>query len=79
MLKKILVTGAGGFIGGFIVEEALRRGYETWAGVRASTNKEYLKDENIKFIDLKIYEKETIEKTAFRTKRKVRCVELYCS
>lgn len=22
MLKKILVTGAGGFIGGFIVEEA---------------------------------------------------------
>ena len=46
MLKKILVTGAGGFIGGFIVEEALRRGYETWAGVRASTNKEYLKDEN---------------------------------
>ena len=26
MLKKILVTGAGGFIGGFIVEEALRRG-----------------------------------------------------
>ena len=30
MLKKILVTGAGGFIGGFIVEEALRRGYETW-------------------------------------------------
>ena len=53
MLKKILVTGAGGFIGGFIVEEALRRGYETWAGVRASTNKEYLKDENIKFVDLK--------------------------
>ena len=48
MLKKILVTGAGGFIGGFIVEEALRRGYETWAGVRASTNKEYLNDENIK-------------------------------
>ena len=25
MLKKILVTGAGGFIGGFIVEEFSRR------------------------------------------------------
>lgn len=30
---KILITGASGFIGGFLVEEALRRGYETWAGV----------------------------------------------
>ena len=30
---KILITGAGGFIGGFIVEEALSRGYETWAGI----------------------------------------------
>ena len=34
MSMKILITGAGGFIGGFIVEEALSRGYETWAGVR---------------------------------------------
>ena len=25
--KKILITGASGFIGGFLVEEALRRGY----------------------------------------------------
>ena len=32
MSMKILITGAGGFIGGFIVEEALSRGYETWAG-----------------------------------------------
>ena len=30
---KILITGASGFIGGFLVKEALRRGYETWAGV----------------------------------------------
>ena len=29
---KILITGASGFIGGFLVKEALRRGYETWAG-----------------------------------------------
>ena len=33
MSMKILITGAGGFIGGFIVEEALSRGYETWAGL----------------------------------------------
>ncbi len=27
---KILVTGASGFIGSYIVEEALRQGMETW-------------------------------------------------
>lgn len=48
--KKILVVGAGGFAGGFIVEEGLRRGYEVWAGVRESTSRKYLKDPAIKFI-----------------------------
>ncbi len=48
---KILITGAGGFIGGFIVEEALSRGYETWAGVRKTTSREHLTDPAIRFID----------------------------
>ena len=51
--KKILITGASGFIGGFLVEEALRRGYETWAGVRASSSRAHLQDPRIRFIDLK--------------------------
>ena len=51
--KKILITGASGFIGGFLVEEALRRGYEVWAGVRASSSRARLKDERIRFIDLR--------------------------
>ncbi len=52
MAKRVLVTGAGGFIGGFIVAESLRRGYETWAAVRATTSREFLQDERIKFIEL---------------------------
>lgn len=52
MAKRVLVTGAGGFIGGFIVAEALRRGYETWAAVRATTSRRFLKDERIKFVEL---------------------------
>ena len=52
MAKRILVTGAGGFIGGFIVAEALKRGYETWAAVRRTTNREFLQDERIHFIEL---------------------------
>lgn len=49
---KILVTGATGFIGSFIVEEALNRGFETWAAVRRTSSKAYLQDERINFIEL---------------------------
>lgn len=57
---KILITGASGFIGGFLVEEALRRGYETWAGVRARSNKAHLQDKRIHFIDLKYNDQEAL-------------------
>ena len=49
---KILVTGASGFIGSFIIEEGLRRGHEMWAGVRATSSKEYLTGPDIHFITL---------------------------
>lgn len=51
---KILVTGASGFIGSFIVEEALRRGWDTWAAVRGSSSKQFLQDERINFIELNL-------------------------
>lgn len=50
--KKILVVGAGGFVGGFLVEECLRRGARVWAGVRESTSRQWLTDERIKFVTL---------------------------
>ncbi len=43
-MKRILVIGAGGFIGGFIAAEGLRRGMDVWVGVRASTSMRYLED-----------------------------------
>lgn len=57
---KILVTGASGFIGSFIVEEALKRGFETWAAVRGSSSKAYLQDERINFIELNLSSKEQL-------------------
>ena len=54
---KILITGASGFIGSFIVEEALKQGFETWAAVRKSSSKEYLQDERIHFIELNLSSK----------------------
>ena len=54
---KILITGASGFIGSFIVEEALRRGFETWAAVRKSSSRAFLQDERIHFIELNLSSK----------------------
>ena len=51
-MDSILITGASGFIGSFIVEEALRKGFSTWAGVRKTSSREYLQDPDIHFIDL---------------------------
>ena len=54
MNPRILITGASGFIGSFIVEEALNRGFETWAAVRKSSSKAFLQDERIHFIELNL-------------------------
>ena len=50
-MASILITGASGFIGSFLVEEALRQGMETWACVRASSSRRYLKDSRIGFFE----------------------------
>ena len=58
---KILVTGASGFIGSFIVEEALRRGMETWAAMRGSSSKQFLQDERIHFVELNLDDLKQLE------------------
>ena len=47
--RKVLIVGAGGFLGSFLVEEALSRGHDVWAGIRQSTSREYLTDHRIHF------------------------------
>ena len=49
---KILVTGASGFIGSFIVSEGLERGHQVWAGVRRSSSRQYLQDPRTHFAEL---------------------------
>lgn len=57
---KILITGASGFIGSYIVEEALQQGFETWATVRVTSSREYLQDSRIHFIELDFSSEETL-------------------
>ena len=52
VMDRILITGASGFIGSHMVDEALARGYEVWAGVRKSSSRRYLKDPRIHIIEL---------------------------
>lgn len=59
--KRILITGASGFIGSFLVEQALYKNYQVWAGVRNSSSREYLKDKRIQFIELNFGDKKKLK------------------
>ncbi len=43
---RVLITGANGFVGGFLVEAALFEGYEVWAGVRSGSDRSFLDELN---------------------------------
>lgn len=55
---NILITGASGFIGSFIVSEALRRGMNVWAAVRRTSSLKYLTDPRINFVELNLDSRE---------------------
>ena len=46
---KILITGASGFIGSFLCEEALRQQMSVWAGVRSTSSRKWLQNEWLQF------------------------------
>ena len=60
-MEKILITGASGFIGSFIAEEALRRGFDTWAAMRRSSKKDFLTDSRLNFIELDLSSEERLK------------------
>lgn len=52
-MKKVLVTGASGFIGSTLVDRLLEAGtYDVYAGVRKSSDRKYLQNSRIKFMDV---------------------------
>ena len=51
-MKNILITGASGFIGSFLVEESLKRGYRTFAGIRSSSSKGYLNHPDLHLFEM---------------------------
>ena len=62
-MERILITGASGFIGSFLVEEALKRGMEVYAGVRKSSSRRYLQDARIRFVELNFASRSALVQT----------------
>ena len=60
-MKRVLITGANGFIGSFLVEEALKNNYDVFAGIRKTSNLKYISNYNIKFINFDFSNKKSIK------------------
>jgi UDP-glucose 4-epimerase len=61
MKKNLLITGASGFIGSYLVELALKKDYQTVAAVRPTSNKQWLTDPTIHFLDLDFKNDQTLD------------------
>jgi len=59
-MGNVLITGASGFIGSFLVEEGLKRDFIVYAGIRPSSSRLYLQDPRIHFLEMDFSTKEKI-------------------
>jgi nucleoside-diphosphate-sugar epimerase len=61
MKKKVLITGASGFVGYHLLVEALNSGLDVYAAVRASSDVSHLKDLNVTFTNLQYSSVESLK------------------
>src|SRR5689334_9941921 len=52
MKQRVLITGASGFVGYHLIEEALANDLEVYAAVRKSSNVDHLKSFDIHYVQL---------------------------
>nr|WP_294945119.1 NAD(P)-dependent oxidoreductase [uncultured Mucilaginibacter sp.] len=53
MKERVLITGASGFVGYHLIEEALKNNFEVYAAIRKSSGVSHLKKFNIQYTHLK--------------------------
>ncbi len=68
---KILITGASGFIGSFLCEEGLKRGMETWAGMREHSSRKWLQQEKLEFAFLDMAKPEVLAQQLAKYKARI--------
>lgn len=69
-MTNILITGASGFIGSFLAEEALKRNFQVWAGVRKTSSRQYLQDPALHFAEIGFSDKARIKEFLLDHKQK---------
>ncbi|MCX6279784.1 MAG: NAD(P)-dependent oxidoreductase [Bacteroidetes bacterium] len=68
-MKNVLITGASGFIGSFLVEEGMKNGFTVYAGIRKSSSRGYLTDSRIRFIEFDFSTREKVVETLTECKK----------
>lgn len=58
--KTILITGASGFIGSFLTDEAINRGYNVFVAVRRSTNTTALRKKDVHIVEFNFHDEESV-------------------
>ncbi|MCK9450194.1 MAG: NAD(P)-dependent oxidoreductase [Bacteroidales bacterium] len=70
-MKSVLITGANGFIGSFLVKAALEKGYQVTAGIRPTSDLSYLKGLDITYLQMDLSNKSSLAEVLMRHVNKV--------
>ncbi len=62
MKERVLITGASGFVGYHLINEALKADFEVFAAVRKSSNVSHLSGLDVNFTDLRYNDSAALEK-----------------
>lgn len=60
-MKKVLITGATGFIGGYIARAAVDRGWTVYASVRKNSKLDYLQELPLQLVELNLNDPNTLQ------------------
>ncbi len=60
-MDKILITGSSGFVGSWLVEEAINAGLQTYAGIRKTSSKKYLQHPDTHFVEINFKDKDSLQ------------------
>ena len=59
-MKRVLITGANGFIGSFLVQAALEKGYQVTAGIRRTSDLSFLEGLDVTYLEMDLSDKASL-------------------